>query len=275
MQRCVKMKYCKSQKKPLPASTNDSKRRNEMRLNQIRHRRKQKDKFESLCNNIDTLKLNIRQLECSTVDFDQIVKHVKLDAARVRLKVVENLYALFEFGMGDVHQQLQFVNANMIDQVVLNGERKGRQLFWNQMRMLSTLYSNVQFEIVHVDVCGLTHEIIHVAARLHLQLNKTVMRMLYPCLNQQPAMVEFLDEKWMSVDLNQVYYFDGHYIQSINTDCDWISAWRKLSRSYTDVWTILRNANMDNCLFIHLNDMQKNTLQKIQFNQPNDTLPRL
>lgn len=180
----------------------ETKRQKNCRLNQVRHRVKQKDKLEFLSTSIDELKLNVQRLEYSTMDFDKIVQQVKVQAAQSRLCVIEDLYQLFEFGMNDVPTQLAFVQSNMMQQVSLSGRVQARETFWNQMRMLSTLYSKVQFEICKIDVCGLTHEILHVTCKLHLQLNRTVIQMLYPNLNKEYDMVEFLIGKWLSVDIH-------------------------------------------------------------------------
>lgn len=262
----VLMKAGKKQKKEntLDDIISDCNRRNSSQLNQIRFRAKQKQKFESLCSRIEYLQLENHTLQSSTSDFYILVQSVKVQAARARLDELDRLYTLFEFGMGDVAKQMEFVQDFLKSEIGLNGQLLSRHVYWNQFVLLSTLYSRVQFEIVKVDVCGLAFEIVHVMARVHLQLNRTVLRFLYPSLNDQLEMEEFLVGKHMVVDLNQVYYFDGPLIQSINTDCDWVRAWRNFCTNYKDVWMILKNANIDQHFFIHLKDTQIMALQQME-----------
>lgn len=199
---------------------------------------------------IEQLKLGIRQLENSTNEFKQLVQCVKVEAGRARLDIVKQLYTLFEFGMGNIPKQFDFMNANIKNEVTFNGGKCGKQVFWNQMMMLTTLYTKLQFELIKIDFCGLTYEIMHVVAKVHLQVDRKVIVTLYPNLNKQYKMAQLLIGKWMTVNVNQVYYFDGRFIQSINTNCDWITAWRKLCPNYQDVNTIMKNANIDQHLFI-------------------------
>lgn len=229
----------------------DCKRRNSSRLNQTRHRAKRKQHFESLCTGNEQLAFNLRETVRSTLEFTKFVQCVQVKAARVRLGIIEHLYVLFEFGVLDVSKQMNFVTTCMKREILCNGENTGRETFWNQMVLLSHWYTGVRFEMVKVDVCGLTNEIVQVFEKVHLQLNQNVIRMLYPNLVDQYEMVEFLNEKWMVLDVSQVYYFDGHFIESICTNCNWIDASRPLCQSYTDIWRILQNANIDQHLYIH------------------------
>lgn len=229
----------------------DCARRNRLQKNQMRHQIKRKEYFESLNDSIDKMRKDNQQLQCSTIELNKLVHCVKVQAARARLDTILHFYVLFEFGILDTPDQLKFVNENIKLEVTLDEDKRGRKTFWNQMVLRSTLYTNVQFEIVKADVCGLTHEIIDVKAKVHLQLNRNVIQILYHNLQMQFDMAQFLVGKWMTLDVNQVYYFRGPKIQSISTHCNWINAWRDLCANYTDIWMILKNANIDQHLFIH------------------------
>lgn len=230
----------------------DCKRRNSSRMNQIRHRAKQKDRLEHLTTSIHELKLNVQRFECSTFDCLRLVQYVKVQTAQIRLHIIQHFYQLFQCGVQNTSEQFAFFTTNIKNELILNGETIHRETFWNQLSLLSTLYSKVQYEVLHIDVCGLTHEILHLHAKLHLQLNRRVIQMLYPTI--QDELVNELIGKWISVDLHQVFYFDGHYMTSISTDCDWIQAWRTLSPSYTHAWHITKDAKIDRYLYIHLSD---------------------
>lgn len=242
-------------------AVSDCTRRNDSRLAQSQYRAKIKKRFEGLQHSFDRLQLKIEQYESSAEGMYQLVHYVKGHAAQVRWEVVRRLYRIFEFGIGEkVSKQFEFMHANLIEKVCFNGGRMGKHVFWNQLMMLTTLYTKVQFEMVNMDVFGMNHDIIHVVAKVHLQLNEKVILLLYPSLNKQDKMLAFLIGKWMSVQLNQVYYFEGPFIQRIDTNCDWLHAWRLLCRSYKDVSMILKNSNMDNHLFMHLDAMPMNTV---------------
>lgn len=231
----------------------DCKRRNDSQRNQVRHRAKKKLYLEALDEGVEKLKREIRQLECSMMDFMPLLQSVKVQAAQVRLDIVEKMYVVYSAGE-DIPRMM--MHACMKNEIILNGALKIRQEFWNQMLLLRALYGRVYYEVRHVDVCGLNHDIIHVAATLHLQLNRSVIQTLYPMLSNQYKMVEFLIGKWMALDVHQVYTFEGHFIQTIDTNCDWLNAWRELCRNYTDVLMILNNAHIDTHLTIHLPDDQ-------------------
>lgn len=242
----------------------DCQRRNDNRLSQVRYSAKRKLKFEALCRGIQDLKLEIQSMQNSIMDFYPIVQSAQMQAACVRLSVLQDLYKLFQGGVrgnnASTGSQVQFVHENLKPEIILNGNSVRRDIFWNQMVLLSALYPN--FQVIKVDVCGLTHEIINVTGKVHFQLNRNVMRWLYPSLKHKLNMVDFLDGKWMTPDIHQIYYFEGPYIQSIDTHCDWLNAWRPLCRSYKDVRMILHNANINQHLFIHVHYAQSdNTLQ--------------
>lgn len=234
----------------------DCKRRNNCRLNQIRHRAKQKDHLLALKNRMDQLHEDIQRLTSSNGDFSRLVEYVKDNAAQARYIVVRNWYTLFQFGMKDtIPAQFEFINVRLDREMRLNGEKKGREIFWNQMVLLSTLYSNIQFELGNIDIHGLTNDILHVTAKLFLQLNRNVIQTLYPSLQYQTEMIEFLHGRWMALGIHQIYHFDGQMITNIDTNCNWVDAWRPLCRNYQDVYTILKNANIDQHLFIHENEL--------------------
>lgn len=217
--------------------------------------------YDGLCIRIDQLQLNIQTLQYSIIDFGHIVENIKVKAARARLDVLEKL---FDFGQSNssftcLHKKTQFTkfmkeNVN----AVWNGSTVGRYLFARQTKLFDRLYPNTKFEMVNVDVCGLTFDIVHVTLKLHLRLNRISLEVLYPNWKVHP--MEGLIGTWMMVELYQVYYFDGHFIQRIDTTCDWVNAWRRICTSASDVHYMMKNANIDEHLQLHLTNTQIATI---------------